>query len=232
MLGGTGTVGMGRRVGRVGCLLGEGGGTGGGLLLLLREQSRGLLRGGHGTVLVALQALAELREAGVKLAAAAPTRSRAATSWRASNWLGPAPGTRPGIPTPDSAAFTSTSTQAVNCAHANHTMTVSALMNVLTEISRWSQSIRGAPCGSGHPTLTASAPGTPTSSTSRATNAPSAFTKSPNVLRRRGRGCGVRFLGLGEVPVELEVVRRAMAGVPGSCEEAVRSGGGPSLLRS
>ncbi|GAB2974621.1 hypothetical protein GCM10023080_043920 [Streptomyces pseudoechinosporeus] len=43
--------------------------------------------------------------------------------------------------------------------------------------------------------------------------------KSPNVRRRRGNGCGVRFRGPGELPVELEVVRRAMAGVLVSCVE-------------
>ncbi len=118
------------------------------------------------------------------------------------------------MPTPDSAAFISTSTQAVNCAQANQTTTVSTLMNVLTVISCCSQLSEGAPLGSGHPTNITSAPGTPTRSTASATKARKALTKSPAVRPRLGRGCGVRFrggCGSGGL-VEREVVR-AMAGV-------------------
>ncbi|WP_405768969.1 hypothetical protein [Streptomyces sp. NBC_01538] len=63
------------------------------------------------------------------------------------------------------------------------------------------------------------------------------MTKSPKLRRRLGRGCGVRFLGVDELPdpgalpgpgeapvllpvglpVRLEVLRRGMAGVLGSC---------------
>ena len=208
-----------------GRLLGQGGGRRGRLLLLLAEEPPG----------VCCAAAAAGRwfpssccpscdRPGVKLAAVAPTSSRAATSCRASSWLGPAPGTRFGSPTPDRAAFTSTSTHAVNWAQASQTTTVSVLMNVSTLISFWSQSRLGEPLGSGHPICEASAPGTPISSTSRATKARNAFRKSPNVRRRRGRGCGVRFLGPGELPVELEVVRRAMAGVLVSCVEGGRAG--------
>ncbi|GAA2763750.1 hypothetical protein GCM10010103_27910 [Streptomyces paradoxus] len=55
------------------------------------------------------------------------------------------------------------------------------------------------------------------------------MTKSPNDRRRILTGCGVRFLGAAVVPVapvvlpveldELEVRRRGMAGVLGSCAE-------------
>ncbi|GAA4540507.1 hypothetical protein GCM10010309_36760 [Streptomyces violaceochromogenes] len=80
----------------------------------------------------------------------------------------------------------------------------------------------------------ASAPGTPTSSTARARKAKNAFTKSPNDRRRIRTGCGVRFRGAAAAPVvvpvvlpdvlpveldELEVRRRGMAGVLGSCVE-------------
>lgn len=65
VLDGSAAVRLGRRLGRgVGRLFRDRGGTRGGLLPLLPEQpAGGLLRGGDGTVLVALQALAELREA-------------------------------------------------------------------------------------------------------------------------------------------------------------------------
>ncbi|GAP53157.1 carboxyvinyl-carboxyphosphonate phosphorylmutase [Streptomyces azureus] len=88
----------------------------------------------------------------------------------------------------------------------------------------------------------ASAPGTPTRRTARATNAKNALTKSPNDRRRIVTGCGVRFLGAvvpDVLPVELdelEVRRRGMAGVLGSCMECGEANCGPrgvlSLQRS
>ncbi|GGV67156.1 hypothetical protein GCM10010277_75530 [Streptomyces longisporoflavus] len=82
----------------------------------------------------------------------------------------------------------------------------------MTVISCCNHSRDGAPPGNGHPTVNASAAGTPTTSAANATKARNALTKSPAVRRRRGSGCGVRFRGADGPPVELEVVR-AMAGV-------------------
>ncbi len=148
----------------------------------------------------------------MKLAAVAPTSSRAATSCRASSWLGPAPGTRPGTPTPDSAAFISTSTHAVNCAQASQTMNVRMERKVETEMSCLSHSIGSNVSGNGQPAVIASASGTPTSSTSSATNARNALTKSPNDRRRTRTGCGVLFVGAVELD-GLSLRRRGMAGV-------------------
>ncbi|CAM5700281.1 hypothetical protein SVIOM342S_09393 [Streptomyces violaceorubidus] len=80
--GGGATVGTGGGLAR---LLGEGVGGGGGLLLLLGEDPRRLLGGGDGGLLVPSRLCPSCDSPGVRLAAVAPTSSRAATSCRASN---------------------------------------------------------------------------------------------------------------------------------------------------
>lgn len=107
----------------------------------------------------------------------------------------------------------------MNWAQASQTTTVRMCRKVVTVISCWSHSRLGTPLGNGHPMDTASAPGTPTTRPSSATNAKNALTKSPKERRRIVTGWGVRFLGAVELPVErpveLEVLRRGMAGVLG-----------------
>lgn len=73
-------------------------------------------------------------------------------SCRAMSWLGPAPGMWAGRPTPDTAALTSTRTQAVNCAHASQTTTVRTSMNVVRVIGCWRVDRDGTESGSGQPT--------------------------------------------------------------------------------
>lgn len=69
-------------------------------------------------------------------------------------------------------------------------------------------------CGSGQPMTYASATGTPTTSTARATTAHSAFITSPNVRRVR-TGTGVRVRALGPPGAGAGVVlRRAMSCAP------------------
>ena len=88
---------------------------------------------------------------GTKLAAEDVSSSNVAIRLRASNWLGPAPGTRAGMPTPETAAFASTSTHAVNWAHATHTASASTFSKTPKVISCRSMSGDGMVCGSGHP---------------------------------------------------------------------------------
>lgn len=136
---------------------------------------------------------------GTRPAVLTPTSSSAAINCRASNWLGPLPGTRVGMPTPDTAAFASTSTHAVNCAHATHTSTASVLTNVSEVIGCWSTSELKW-CGNGDPMYISSAAGTATTSTASARNAPNARTMSPNVRCLRGGWAAPRPAAGGYVP--------------------------------
>lgn len=120
---------------------------------------------------------------GAKDAAVAVSISRAATSCRAMNWLGPAAGTFAGMPTPRRAFASSTRTQAVNCAQASQTTTASALTRVCESKGRRSESEVGIWCGSGQPMKCTSAKGIPPSSTASSSSAPRARRTSPPVRR-------------------------------------------------
>ena len=127
---------------------------------------------------------------GAKDAAEAVISSTAATSWRARIWLPPDSGTCPGIPMPRAAASASTSTHAENCAQASQTRTASTLVKVLVSIFALSRPPEGILCGRGQPTKYANAKGTPITSTSNASRAPSPVMTS-FALRRRFRTTGV-----------------------------------------
>ncbi|WP_446750302.1 hypothetical protein [Streptomyces sp. 111WW2] len=188
MRGGGAAVGAGGVLARLSRLLGQGVGGGGRLFLLLGEEPRRLLGGGDGRLLVPLQALPQLRQPRREARRGGADEEQGGDQLPGQQLTGPDPGTRPGTPTPDSAALTSTSTQAVNCAQASQTMTVRMCRKVCTVISRCSQSRLGAPPGNGHPAVTASANGTPTTSPASTTKARNALTKSPNVRRRTRTG--------------------------------------------
>ena len=115
----------------------------------------------------------------------AESSSTAATSCRASAWLRPAPRTLAGMPAPDTAALTSTSTHAVNCAHASHTSTASAWTSISLVTGWRSTSSEGSSRGSDQPTKATSANGTPATSAVSARNAPIQRRTSATVRRRR-----------------------------------------------